>query len=71
MNIKTRAETHLIKGDPLSVMLTDSGTVVLKPAAMFPVEIYSTERLEEFEKEDRITPAESKHLRKAVHAKVR
>ncbi len=64
-----RQKLHLGKGDPLSVMLTDSGGIVLKPAAVFPVEMYSTERMEEFEREDRMTPAEKKRLRKALHAK--
>lgn len=64
-----RRKLHLGKGDPLSVMLTDGGGIVLKPAAMFPVEMYSKERMEEFEREDRMTPSEKKSLRKGLNGK--
>lgn len=64
-----RQKLHLGKGDPLSVALTDTGGIVLKPAAVFPVEMYSAERMGEFEKEDRMTSAEKRRLRKALHAK--
>ncbi len=64
-----RQKLHLAKGDPLSVDLTDNGGIVLRPAAVFPVEMYSPQRLEEFEREDRMTSDEKKRLRKGRNAK--
>lgn len=64
-----REKLHLAKGDPLSVDLTDNGGIILRPAGVFPVEMYSAERLEQFEREDRMTPEEKKRLHKGLNAK--
>lgn len=66
-----RRKLHVGKGDPLSVKLTDDGGIVLRPAGMFPVEMYSAQRMEEFEREDQMAPAEKSRLRKALNAKRR
>jgi len=50
----------------LIVEATDDGAVVLRPAAVYPVEIYSDARVKEFEKANRITPAESTRVAKAA-----
>ena len=55
----------------LIVEATEDGAVVLRPAAVYPVEIYSDERLAEFDKADRITPAESARLAKALKRRKR
>jgi bifunctional DNA-binding transcriptional regulator/antitoxin component of YhaV-PrlF toxin-antitoxin module len=41
------------------VEAADDGSIVLRQAAVYPVEIYSDARVREFEAADRITPAES------------
>jgi len=64
-----RQKLHLAKGDPLSVDLTDNGGIVLRPSGVFPVEMYSAERLREFEREDQLTSDEKKRLRKGLNAK--
>lgn len=53
-----RKQLHLQGGDPLLVDVTSEGTIVLRPAGVYPVEIYSDERIKEFEKENRMTPRE-------------
>jgi bifunctional DNA-binding transcriptional regulator/antitoxin component of YhaV-PrlF toxin-antitoxin module len=55
----------------LIVEATDDGAVVLRPAAVHPVEIYSDARLAEFEKADRITRAESARVAKALKRRKR
>lgn len=35
---------------------TDDGAILLRPAATFPIEMYSDERIEEFLAEERMTP---------------
>ena len=42
---------------PLLVETTPEGAILLKPAAVYPVEIYSDQRVEEFERENAV-PAE-------------
>lgn len=39
--------------------LTDDGGILLRPAGVYPVEVYSDERLAEFADEDRPTTAET------------
>ena len=44
--------------EPETVMLvesTDEGSIVLRPAGVYPVEIYSDARVSEFLEEDRLT----------------
>ncbi len=44
--------------EPETVMLvesTDDGSIVLRPAGVYPVEIYSDARVSEFLEEDRLT----------------
>ena len=47
-----------LTGDtPLLVETTAEGAILLKPAAVYPVEIYSAPRVEEFERENAIPDA--------------
>ena len=55
----------------LLVEATDEGTVVLRPAAVYPIELYSDARLEEFEQADRISADEAARVRKAVKRRKR
>jgi len=50
----------------LIVEATPDGAVLLRPAAVYPVETYSERRVEEFAKADRITPAESARVARAL-----
>ena len=52
--------------EPETVMLvesTDDGSIVLRPAGVYPVEIYSDARVSEFLDEDRLTDREVARLR--------
>jgi AbrB family looped-hinge helix DNA binding protein len=50
----------------LLVEATDDGTVVLRPAAVYPVEIYSDARVREFDEANRLTAAESARAAKVL-----
>ncbi len=47
---------------PMLVELAADGAIILRLAGVYPLEIYSEERLREFEKSDRLTPSERKKL---------
>ncbi len=50
----------------LMVEATDDGTVILRPAAVYPIELYSEARLKEFETDNQLTAAESARIAKAI-----
>ena len=45
---------------------TEDGAVILRPAAVYPVEVYTPVRLKEFEEANRHTETESARVRKAL-----
>jgi AbrB family looped-hinge helix DNA binding protein len=46
-----------LTGDaPLLVETTPDGAILLRPAAVYPIEIYSDQRVEEFERENAVPP---------------
>lgn len=47
---------------PMLVETTDDGAIVLRPAAVYPIEIYSGERIAEFDEADRMDDATAKRL---------
>ena len=51
---------------PLLVDATDDGAIVLRPAGVYPIEIYSDERIATFLEEDRMTPEQTAMLDKAL-----
>lgn len=54
-----------IEGD--SVLLVEAspdGSIVLRPAGVYPIEIYSAARVKEFLEEDRMTAAEVRRLKR-------
>ena len=63
--LRTTPRPHVIvePGSMLMAELGDHGEIVLRPAGVYPVEIYSDERIAEFMAEDRLTPAEERKLR--------
>ncbi len=50
----------------LIVEATDDGAVVLRPAAVYPIELYSDARVKEFEQANRLTAAESAGVAGAI-----
>ncbi|MCP4899447.1 MAG: AbrB/MazE/SpoVT family DNA-binding domain-containing protein [bacterium] len=54
------AETMLL------VEATDDGSILLRPAGVYPVELYSDARVSEFMEEDRITADQQKRLKKKL-----
>ena len=53
--------------EPETVLLvesTEDGSIVLRPAGVYPVEIYSDTRVSEFLDEDRMTPEEKRAVGK-------
>jgi len=57
-----RKQLHLQGGDPLLVDVTPEGSIVLRPAGVYPIEIYTDERIKEFERENRLTPRERRRF---------
>ena len=51
---------------PLLVDATDDGAIVLRQAGVYPIEIYSDERITSFMEEDRMTPEQAVMLNKAL-----
>ncbi len=54
---------------PLLVETTEDGAIVLRQAAVYPVEIYSSERISEFLDEDRMTPDTARRLKNRLGKK--
>ena len=50
----------------LIVEATDDGAVILRPAAVYPVELYSDARIKEFDEANLLTKAEMARVRKAL-----
>ena len=56
-----------IEGEvPLLVEATADGAILLRPAGVYPIEIYSEERIREFDKADRLSPGTAARLKKAL-----
>ena len=56
----------LADGSTLIAETTEDGAVVLRPAAVYPVELYSEQRIREFEKADANKPEQEKRLTRAL-----
>jgi AbrB family looped-hinge helix DNA binding protein len=55
----------------LLVETADDGSVVLRPAGVYPIELYSDERVREFELANRLTAAERARVRKVLSRRKR
>ena len=55
----------------LIVEATDDGAVILRPAAVYPIELYTDARIKEFEEANRITASEKARVRKALRRRKR
>jgi len=51
---------------PLLVDTTDDGAIVLRQVGVYPIEIYSDERIASFLEEDRMTPEQSALLNRTL-----
>jgi len=51
---------------PLLVDATDDGAIILRQAGVYPIEIYSDERIAAFLEEDKMTPEQTAMLNKAL-----
>lgn len=59
-----------ITGDtPLLVETTEDGAIVLRQAAVYPIEIYSDARINAFLEEDRLNSNESRRVKAAINKK--
>ena len=55
--------------EPETVLLveaTEDGAITLRPAGVYPVELYSDDRVSEFLAEDRLTDEEAERIRRAL-----
>ncbi len=55
-------------GQTFLVETTADGSILLRQAAVYPVEIYSDARVREFNEADRLTPAEAARLKRRARA---
>jgi AbrB family looped-hinge helix DNA binding protein len=53
----------------LLVDTTSDGAILLRPAAVYPIELYSDERIREFDETDRIDPDTAARLARAIGKK--
>ena len=51
---------------PLIVDTTDDGAIVLRQAGVYPIEIYSDERIASFLEEDKMSPEQAAILEKTI-----
>jgi len=59
-----------LEGDvPLLIETTKDGAILLRPAGVYPIEIYSEERIREFDEADRMDPKTTARLRKKLRTK--
>jgi AbrB family looped-hinge helix DNA binding protein len=47
---------------PMLVDVTEDGAILLRQAGVYPIEIYSEERIREFDRADRLTASERRKL---------
>jgi len=50
----------------LIVEATDDGAVILRPAGVYPIELYTDARIKEFEAANRLTASEKARVRKVL-----
>lgn len=59
-----------LQGDAsLLVDTTEDGAIVLRPAAVYPIEIYSEARIREFDEADRMDAATAARLARALETR--
>lgn len=53
---------------PLLVETTEDGAILLRPAGVYPIELYSEERIEEFDAADRMDTSTADRLSRVLDA---
>jgi AbrB family looped-hinge helix DNA binding protein len=53
-------------GSYLIVEASEDGTIVLRPAGVYPMEVYTDERIKEFEEEGRISDEEWERVQEVL-----
>lgn len=56
---------------PLLVAAAPDGSIVLRPAGVYPIELYTDERIREFERENSITPELAARVERLIKSKRR
>lgn len=51
---------------PLLVETTEDGAIILRQAAVYPIEIYSEARIAEFLEDDRLSSDETKRIKSSI-----
>ena len=64
-----RKKLHLNGGDPLLLDVAEDGSIVLKPAGVYPFEVYTEDRLKEFARENRLSPSERHRVRRILRGR--
>jgi AbrB family looped-hinge helix DNA binding protein len=64
-----RNQLRLRGGDPLLLEVAPDGSIVLRPAKVYPIERYTEDRLHEFAKENRLSTYERRRLARALHGR--
>jgi AbrB family looped-hinge helix DNA binding protein len=55
----------------LLVEATDDGAVILRPAGVYPIELYSEARIKEFEQADRLSPKDARRAQRVLRRRRR
>ena len=55
----------------LLIEATDDGALILRTAAVYPVELYSDARVKQFEEADRLSASDAKRVQKALRRRRR
>jgi bifunctional DNA-binding transcriptional regulator/antitoxin component of YhaV-PrlF toxin-antitoxin module len=73
LNIPRRLLTELgLEGEAMMIVeKTDEGALLLRPAGVYPIELYSDERIEEFLEADAVDPDTAKRLKDKLAGKKR
>ncbi|MGH8701996.1 MAG: AbrB/MazE/SpoVT family DNA-binding domain-containing protein [Burkholderiales bacterium] len=64
-------QTGIPEDSPLLVEAAPDGSIVLRPAGVYPIEVYTDRRIKEFEDADRMTPGEEARVESVLKRKAR
>ncbi|MSP97709.1 MAG: AbrB/MazE/SpoVT family DNA-binding domain-containing protein [Betaproteobacteria bacterium] len=62
-------QTGILEDAPLLVEAGADGSIILRQAGVYPIEIYTDSRVREFEEADRMTPGEAARVKAALKRK--
>jgi AbrB family looped-hinge helix DNA binding protein len=61
--------TGIPEDSPLLVEAAPDGSIILRQAGVYPIEVYTDNRIAEFENADRMTPAEERRMEAVLKKK--